>query len=295
MFVLDLAEQRRRPNIGHRLLGKWGWIALGMHHRPIHHVWDGLVDRGGVANLLQQRKLPIGDLGELSDCIRQGFAGRRQPLTGTPAIPNVLAQQIGACSHDWMAGIAFFDFLLDDNRFLDRGKVTHDGGRVDWRRGRTFDLRRGLFDESEHVGEEFLRTVALRKADLAVRKLTVRATFHVPPPFPERGLRQRAESGSAALRLPLRQHAEPHPNRSAWAAVKRKLAGWADLEEIRGKPANKIGRRTPRAVVSAFCGGTADYFADYIGGYTLRHLHTHASRKRCFSGVSRGEKMADRI
>jgi hypothetical protein len=102
-----------------------------------------------------------------------------------------------------------------------------------------------------------------------------------------------------AERLPLRQHAEPHPNRSAWAAVKRKLARWADLEEIRGQPANKIGGRPPWAARLAFRtfrgGAGADYFADYIGGYTLRHLHTHASRKRSFSGVSREEKAADRI
>jgi hypothetical protein len=38
-----------------------------------------------------------------------------------------------------------------------------------------------------------------------------------------------------------------------------------------------------------------DYVMDYIGGYTLRHLHTHASRKRSFSRVSREEKVADRI
>jgi hypothetical protein len=75
-----------------------------------------------------------------------------------------------------------------------------------------------------------------------------------------------------------------------------KLAGWSDLEEIRGKPMNKIGRRVSRAGLALVRGGAAvDYFMDYIEGYTLRHLHTHASRKRSFSGVSREEKVADRI
>jgi hypothetical protein len=257
------------------------------------------VDGGGAAGLLQQSKLPIGDLGELSDGIRQRLAERRQPLTGTPAIPNVLSQQVGACRHGRMTCIAFFDFLLDEDGFLDRGKIAHGTGREHRRRGRTFKLRRALFEEGNHVGEEFLRAVALRNADVAVREFTVRAAFHVTPPLPERGLRQRAEPGGATLRFPLRQHAEPHPNRCAWAADRRKIAGWADLEEIRGQPANKIGRPRPRTACLTFrtygCGVTAvDYFADYIGGCTLRHLHTHASRKRGFSGVSRGEKVADR-
>jgi hypothetical protein len=38
----------------------------------------------------------------------------------------------------------------------------------------------------------------------------------------------------------------------------------------------------------------ADYIMDYIADYTLRHLLAFASRKRCFSGVSRDEKAADR-
>ena len=76
-----------------------------------------------------------------------------------------------------------------------------------------------------------------------------------------------------------------------------KLAGWSDLEEIRGKPMNKIGRRASWPAGPALLGGGAavDYIMDYIGGYTLRHLHTHASRKRSFSRVSREEKVADRI
>jgi len=72
--------------------------------------------------------------------------------------------------------------------------------------------------------------------------------------------------------------------------------GWSDLEEIRGKPANKIGRGSPPATVLALLRGAGlDYFMDYIEGYTLRHLHTHASRKRSFSRVSHEEKVADRI
>jgi hypothetical protein len=53
---------------------------------------DGLLDRG---SLLQQGKLPIGDVGEFSDGIRQGFAERRQPRAGPPAIPDVVAEQVG--------------------------------------------------------------------------------------------------------------------------------------------------------------------------------------------------------
>ena len=41
-------------------------------------------------------------------------------------------------------------------------------------------------------------------------------------------------------------------------------------------------------------GTVADYIVDYIADYTLRHLPAFASRKRCFSGVSRDEKVADR-
>ena len=33
-----------------------------------------------------------------------------------------------------------------------------------------------------------------------------------------------------------------------------------------------------------------DYFADYIAGYTLRHLHTLAGRRRCFRGFGRSKK-----
>jgi hypothetical protein len=60
---------------------------------------------------------------------------------------------------------------------------------------------------------------------------------------------------------------------------------------------NKIGRRAPWATGPAFRDGAAavDYIMGYIEGYTLRHLHTHASRKRSFSRVSREEKVADRI
>lgn len=50
------------------------------------------------------------------------------------------------------------------------------------------------------------------------------------PPFNKPGLRQRAKPRSAALGLPLGQSAEPRPNRSAWDAARRKLAGWSDLE-----------------------------------------------------------------
>ena len=42
-------------------------------------------------------------------------------------------------------------------------------------------------------------------------------------------------------------------------------------------------------------GCTADYIVDYIADYTLCHLLAFASRKRCFSRVSRDEKVADRI
>jgi hypothetical protein len=118
----------------------------------------------------------------------------------------------------------------------------------------------------------------------------------VPPPFTEPGLRQRAKPSGAALSLPPGQNTEPYPNRSAWAAARCKIAGWSDLEEIRGKPTNKIGRRVSRsAVLAPLRGGALDYFMDYIEGYTLRHLHTHASRKRSFSRVCREEKVADRI
>jgi hypothetical protein len=65
----DLATGRS-AGIGLRPFGRCGWwIEPGLHDGAIHRGWDELVDRGG---LLQQSKLPIGDLGELSDSIRQG-------------------------------------------------------------------------------------------------------------------------------------------------------------------------------------------------------------------------------
>ncbi|RXT33274.1 hypothetical protein B5V03_40080 [Bradyrhizobium betae] len=65
-----------------------------------------MVDRGG---LLQQSKLPIGDLGELPDGIRQRCGERRKPLAGAPAIPDVVAQQVGTSRHGRVARIAFVD------------------------------------------------------------------------------------------------------------------------------------------------------------------------------------------
>lgn len=65
----------------------------------------------------------------------------------------------------------------------------------------------------------------------------------------------------------------------------------ADLEEIGGQPPNKIGRHAAGPIFAGFGSpGTPamDYIADYIEGYTLRHLHTLASRRRCFSRVFEG-------
>ena len=52
--------------------------------------------------------------------------------------------------------------------------------------------------------------------------------------------------------------------------ARRKVAWWADLEEIRGQPANKVGRRTPWAACLAFRGlrgvaAAVDYFAEEVG------------------------------
>lgn len=104
VFVLDLAEERRRPD-GLGLGGKWGgWI--GLHDATIHHFRNSRVDRGGLVDrcaLLQKRELPIGDLRQLADGFRQGFADLGQPFAGAPAIPNVLAEQVGARSHGGVA------------------------------------------------------------------------------------------------------------------------------------------------------------------------------------------------
>lgn len=117
-------------------------------------------------------------------------------------------------------------------------------------------------------------------------------TFQVSPPFAEPGLSQDPQPRGSAVRLPLRQHAEPHPDRSARDAVTRKIAGRSDLEEIHGKPANNIGRRaSPAATAAGRPGGViVDYLMDYLGRYTLRHLHTHAGRERDFSRFSAGRK-----
>jgi hypothetical protein len=48
----------------------------------------------------------------------------------TPAIPNVLAKQVGVRRRGRMARIAFSDLLLNDDGFLDRGKVARDDGRT---------------------------------------------------------------------------------------------------------------------------------------------------------------------
>src|SRR5258708_38975438 len=72
------------------------------------------------------------------------------------------------------------------------------------------------------------------------------------------------------------------------------LRGGADLEEIRGKPTHKIAWCPPRpsgpARRALGCTFLLDYFADYIAGYTLRHLHTRAGRKRCFPRLLAGTK-----
>ena len=75
VFVLDLAEKGRRPDIRLRLFGRCGrWIAPSLHDGAIQHVRDWPVDRRGLVDrsgMLQQSELPIGNLGELSDGIRQ--------------------------------------------------------------------------------------------------------------------------------------------------------------------------------------------------------------------------------
>jgi hypothetical protein len=60
------------------------------------------------------------------------------------------------------------------------------------------------------------------------------------------------------------------------------------LEKIHATTAHQIGER------AGMGGAIADYIMDYIADYTLRHLLAFASRKQCFSGVSRDEKAADR-
>jgi hypothetical protein len=97
-----------------------------------------------------------------------------------------------------MAHIALPDLLLDQDGFLDCSKVAHGRRRENRRRGRVFELGHGLLEERHHIGKEFLRAVALRKADIAGWKLAVRVTFQVPPPFTESGLRQRAKPGRTA-------------------------------------------------------------------------------------------------
>jgi hypothetical protein len=113
-------------------------------------------------------------------------------LAGTPAIPDILTEQIGARRHGRVTGIAFVHFLLDRDGFLNCGEVAHHSRREHRRRRRSFKLGCALLQEGLHVREKILRAVALRKADIAVRELTTRPTFHVTPPLPKRGLRQHA-------------------------------------------------------------------------------------------------------
>lgn len=77
----------------------------------------GLVNRVG---LLQQCKLPIGDL---SDGVRQRCGQRRKPLAAPPAIPDVVAEQVGASRHGRVTSVAFLDLLLDQDSLLDGGEV----------------------------------------------------------------------------------------------------------------------------------------------------------------------------
>ncbi|MGY4512362.1 hypothetical protein ACVIN2_005816 [Bradyrhizobium sp. USDA 3650] len=108
--------------------------------------------------------------------------------------------------------------------------------------------------------------------------------------------RTRPEPGSPATRLggapPSWAARRASPDRSARDAVTRKIAWRSDLEEIRGKPANNVGRRaSPAAAAGRRRGGAVvDYLMDYLGGYTLRHLHTHAGRTRDFSRFSARRK-----
>jgi len=104
----------------------------------------------------------------------------------------------------------------------------------------------------------------------------------------DRALDRDSEQGGAPLRFASGDLSKPDPNRRPHTQARFKVFRQPILEKIHRTPAHQIRGRAGSA------GTIADYIVDYIADYTLRHLLAFASRKRCFSRVSRDEKVADR-
>jgi hypothetical protein len=108
----------------------------------------------------------------------------------------------------------------------------------------------------------------------------------------DRALGRDPEQGGAPLRLPSGDFSKPDPNRRPHTQARFKVFRQPVLEKIHRTPAHQIAGRAGSA--GTIADYIADYIVDYIADYTLRHLLAFASRKRCFSRVSRDEKVADR-
>jgi hypothetical protein len=235
VLVFQLTEQRRHRGLDRDCCSRLRWIAGDVRDWTLHGPQGALLlDCGIAVDALQDCELPIGNFGQLADCVRQGRVARGYPLTGAQAIPDILAQQVGARRHRRMAGVTLADLLLDHDAFLEGSELAHDGRREHRPCRGIGNFGGSVLKKGEHIGEEFLGAVSLRKANIARRKISVSLRIHLVSPLLEASLSQRAEPRGALLCLLAGKHAKPHPNRRTCGTARSKTHRGADLEEIRG-------------------------------------------------------------
>jgi hypothetical protein len=91
------------------------------------------------------------------------------PLTGTPAIPDILAQEVSARCHRRVAGIALADLLLDHDGFLDCSEVAHGRRREHRRPSRVFEPGCCFLEEGHQTSEARRRPLQSASQDFAIR------------------------------------------------------------------------------------------------------------------------------
>jgi sugar lactone lactonase YvrE len=119
----------------------------------------------------------------------------RATTVGFPASPLLTSFSISTAS--WIEAMS---------RSTSGEKSGHGGGLA---------ILAAAVSRKEHVREEFLRAITLRKPDIAARNLCPGVNIHPASPLSEAGLRQRAQPRGPPLRLAMRKHPKSHPNRSA--------------------------------------------------------------------------------
>ena len=175
----------------------------------------------------------------------------------------------------------FAHLLVDHDQLLHERHLTQGRRRI---RRRRVQLGQGVLEEGQHVGQEFLKAFAWRETNFPfddAGHLSIR-----PQPRRERGPGETRQPGRPVLGLTARHLAEPHAKRRDPLARNKRFRR-ADLEKIDVAPADEIvaaaGR--PRRSGRLSRPPRADYFADYVGGCTLRH---GACSRRPRRGFSRG-------